>query len=95
MLNKRLTDNPIVEALIRKRGDFYDMKKDRLIYEGYAEKEHLYNLDSDITFEDFSKKVTEEDFRIENYMKSFRLASVDPERLSPYADTQKTTYKIA
>ena len=57
------------------------MMKDRLIYEGYAENEHLYNLDNDITFEDFSKKVTEEDFRIENYMKSFRPTSVDPECL--------------
>ena len=81
VLTKWLTDNPIVEALIRKRGDFYDMMKDRLIYERYAENEHLYNLDNDITFEDFSKKVTEEDFRIENYMKSFRPAIIDPERL--------------
>ena len=81
VLTKWLTDNPIVEALIRKRGDFFDMMEDRLICEGYAENDHLYNLDNDITFEDFSKKVTEEDFRIENYMKSFRPASVDPERL--------------
>ena len=34
-----------------------------------------------IPFEDFSKKVTEEDFRIENYIKRFRPASVDPERM--------------
>ena len=81
VLTKWLTDNPIVEALIRKRGDFCDMMKDRLIYEENAEIEHLYNLDNDITFEDFSKKVTEEDFRIENNMKSFRPATVDPERL--------------
>ena len=62
-------------------GDFYDMLKDRLMYEGYAENQHLYNLDNDITFEDFSNKVTGEDFRIETYMKSFRPASVAPERL--------------
>ena len=76
-----LTDNPIVEALIRKRGGFFHMMKDRLLYEGNAENEPLYNLDNIISFEDFSKKVTEEVFRIENYMKSFRPASVDPERL--------------
>ena len=71
VMTKWLTDNPIVEALIRKRGYFYDMMKDRLIYEEYAENEHLYNLDNDITFEEFSRKVTEEDC-IENYMKNFR-----------------------
>ena len=81
VLTNWLTDNLIVEALIRKRGDLYDMMKDRLIYEGYAKYEHLYSLDNDITFEDFSDKVTGEDFRIETYMKSFRPASVDPERL--------------
>ena len=81
VLTKWLIDNLIVEALISKRGDFHDMMKDQLIYEGYAEKERLYNLDNDITFEDFSNKVTGEDFRIETYMKSFRPASVDPERL--------------
>ena len=81
VLTKWLTDNPIVEALIRKRGNFFDMMKDRLIYEGYAENEHLYNLDNEITFEDFSEKVTETDCRVENYMKSFQPASVDPERL--------------
>ena len=81
VLTKWLTDNPIVETLIKKRGDFHDMMEDWLIYEGYAENELLYNLDNDITFEDFSKEVTEKDFRIENYMKSFRPARVDPERL--------------
>ena len=65
VLTNWLTDNLIVEALIRKRGYLYDMMKDRLIYEGYAKNERLYNLDNDITFEDFSDKVTGEDFRIE------------------------------
>ena len=32
---------------------------------------HLYNLQNDIAFEDFSKKVSEDDFRVEDNMKSF------------------------
>ena len=65
---------------MKKRGDLYNLMRDRMIYEESVENEHLYNLQNNISFEDFSKRVSEDDFRVEDYIKSFRPASVDPER---------------
>ena len=81
VFQKWIDGNEIVEAIIRKCGSLYDMVKEQLVYEEDNENYHAYNLDADVSFQDFSKQLLDEDFCIENHMKSFRLVSVDLERL--------------
>ena len=81
VFKKWIDNNVIWEAVSKKKGDFYELVKERLIYEETNENDHAYNMDNEVSFEDFSRRVSEQDFIIEDYLKSFRPASVDPERL--------------
>ena len=81
VFTKWIDGNKILQAVLQKQGDFYEFVKERLIYEECNENDHAYNIDNEVSFEDFSRRVSENDFHIEDYIKSFRPASVDPERL--------------
>ena len=81
VFEKWIDGDSILEAVLKRRGVFYDEVKERLLHNEATDVDHTYNMESDISFADFSRKVTDDDFHIEDYMKSFRPASVDPERL--------------
>ena len=81
VLDKWLNRNDIVEALLKKRGSFFDKVKEKFIYEENAQNDHGYNLGTEITLADFERRICADDFRVEAYMITFKPASVDPERL--------------
>ena len=81
VLDKWLNRNDIVEALLKKRGSFFDKVKEKFIYEENAQNDHGYNLGTEITLADFERRKCADDFRVEAYMITFKPASVDPERL--------------
>ena len=76
VFQKWIDGNEIFEAIIHKCGSFYDMVKVQLVYEKDNEIDHAYNLDADVSFHDFSKRLLDKNFYIESYMKSFRPVSV-------------------
>ena len=57
------------------------MVKEQLVFQEDNENDQAYNLVVDVSFHDFSKRLLDENFYIENYVKSFRPVSVDPVRL--------------
>ena len=81
VFQKWIDGNEVVEAIIQKCESIYDMVKEQLVYEEEFENDQACNLDADVSFHDFSKRLLDENFYTENYLTRFCPVSVHPERL--------------
>ena len=94
VLSKWVTNNSVASAVVNGTGAFADIIKEQVLQQRPVEArthdaDHSY-VNQSISFEDFENEEYEADFNIQQFMKNFRPASADAERLFSFCRLSKT-----
>ena len=93
VLSKWVDGNAIVNAIINNNGGFFDKNRQIALSPTLSNQQpsedHVYVGSEILSFQDFNSRVEKDVFDIMEFLKNFRPASVDPERLFSFCRLSK------